>query len=546
MQPLPNPQDTQVGGCSQSEIVAQTDKLQVSHRLHSPSQQTPAQIEMVSKSDSANNSASEMQSDLKAKEEQACIDRDKLVEQNAFMSREVSGTQPPSTVQLNVASESQPAAASSSNMQPQIREGLVWDDSGLSVEPRWSREPQIEAINQVCRRVLTLGPEDLCAVTFHAEGCFNKVYLVDTPQGKSIMRVSLPVDPGHKTRGEVTTLRWIRRMTQIPVPKVIAFDDTRDNEIGFEWILMDLLPGKSAYKMWRKMSMPAKTWFTEQIAEFQSQLFRRSLEDAKFQSIGTLYATEDISDPARGDPTPGRVVALMFFQGDRYNYDVPRGPFRSSHDWLSAQLAIIRQEALDQDANDEDEDSREEAEVCLKVATRLTALLPKIFPAIQDPPERTVLWHDDLSLVNILVDGDGKVTGVLDWECVSCEPLWVAAGMPQFLVGNTEEEEPDKDQYGDDEGEEDDELGSEGKTALYWENLMEYEKTQLRKVYPAKMKELWPQWETEVTYRPLKADFLRAINEILYGWFYGRIHPWIDAVESGTFPSFKDVVYPKA
>jgi hypothetical protein len=37
--------------------------------------------------------------------------------------------------------------------------------------------------------------------------------------------VSLPVDPGAKTRGEVATLQLVRRKTDVPVPRVIAFDD---------------------------------------------------------------------------------------------------------------------------------------------------------------------------------------------------------------------------------------------------------------------------------------------------------------------------------
>jgi aminoglycoside phosphotransferase (APT) family kinase protein len=39
------------------------------------------------------------------------------------------------------------------------------------------------------------------------------------------------------------------------------------------------------------------------------------------------------------------------------------------------------------------------------------------FPSPESLPKRTVIWHDDLSLSNILVD-EGIITAVLDWECV--------------------------------------------------------------------------------------------------------------------------------
>ncbi|KAK4118876.1 kinase-like protein [Parathielavia appendiculata] len=426
------------------------------------------------------------------------------------------------------------------------RDGLEWDDEGFDLTPRWAWQPQVDKIAQVCRRVLGLSAEDDCRVTFHAEGAFNKLYLIDTAHGKSLLRVSLPVDPKHKTQGEVTTLRWIRRMTHVPVPKIIAFDDTQDNEIGFEWILMELMPGVSAYKRWRKLSMAEKTWLVEQVAEFQSRLFRHSHEDAKFQSIGTLFPSDPGSDSIYGDPKPGRIVSRMFFMGDHFNYDIARGPFRSSHDWLSAYLSIICQAQADLSAKAEDEDDREEAENCLRVAAKLTKLLPKIFPPLLNPAEQTVLWHDDLSLQNILVDDDGKVTALIDWECVSCEPLWVAAEMPKFLLGPAREEEPNREGYAD--ASEDvigsEELDDEGKTELYWIHLMEYEQTQLRKVYAAKMKELWPQWETEVTYGTLKLDFLGAVGRCAAGWYLKRIEQWIDAVEDGAFPRLMDVLKP--
>ncbi|KAK4234580.1 altered inheritance of mitochondria protein 9, mitochondrial [Achaetomium macrosporum] len=429
-------------------------------------------------------------------------------------------------------------------MKDQHRDGLEWEDRAWDPEPHWAREPQIDAITNLCRKVLALATEDRCHVAFHAEGALNKLYLIESPQGKSLLRVSLPVDPRHKTRGESTTLRWIREMTTVPVPKVIAFDDSQDNEIGFEWILMELMPGVSAYKRWRKLSMADKTRLVEQVAEFQSQLFRRSLEDANFQSIGTLSSGDDTPQPAPGSPRPGRLVSRLFFWGDNFSYDVPRGPFRSSHDWLSAQLSIIREKQARILETEEDEDDRAEAKVILRVATKLAALLPKIFPQLQNPPERTVLWHDDLSLSNILIgEEDAKITAIIDWECVSCEPLWVAAEMPKFLDGAGREEEPQRDGYAQASPSEkaEDGLDNERKNILYWIHLMEYEQTQLRKVYAAKMKELWPRWEEEATYGSLKSDFYEALLQA-EGWGVKRVEKWVDIVmEGGAFPRLSDV-----
>ncbi|KAK3305285.1 phosphotransferase enzyme family-domain-containing protein [Chaetomium strumarium] len=431
-------------------------------------------------------------------------------------------------------------------MNDQHREGLEWDDSGWDLVPRWAREPRLEAIAELCRRVLELAAGDHCHVAFYAEGAFNKLYLVESRRGKSLLRVSLPVDPRHKTHGECATLHWIREMTTVPVPKVIAFDDCRDNEIGFEWILMELMPGVSAYKRWRKLSMAEKTQVVEQVAEFQSQLFRHGIEDANFQSIGTLRFGDGTSQLGPGNPKPGRLVSRFFFGGDRFNYDVPRGPFRSSHDWLGTQLGIVREEQSRILETAEDEEDRADAKAILRGAEKLAALLPKIFPQLQNNPlERTVLWHDDLSLANILIgEKDAKITAIIDWEGVSCEPLWVAAEMPKFLRGPSREEEPQRDRYGEaNEYDQDDELDNEGKTGLYWIHLMEYDMTQLRKVYAAKMRELWPRWEEEVTYSSLKSDLYEALHRLSDGWQVKRVEKWVDLViEGGEFPRLSDVL----
>ena len=228
-----------------------------------------------------------------------------------------------------------------------------------------------------------------CGVTFHAEGAFNKLYPVDSPRGKSLLRVSLPVDPGHKTRGEATTLRWIRRNTDVPVPYVIAFEDSRDNEIGFEWILMELMPGVPARSRWRKMSMADKVSLVEQIADFQNQLFRHGVEDDKFHCIGTLTG-DNTSESDICHPKPGRLISL-FFWGDHFKYDIPRGPFRSSYDWLGTYLSIVRQQQVRILRTDDDEDNREDAENLLRVAIKLTAMLPTVFPPLETPTEPTVL-----------------------------------------------------------------------------------------------------------------------------------------------------------
>ncbi|KAK0627893.1 phosphotransferase enzyme family-domain-containing protein [Immersiella caudata] len=421
-----------------------------------------------------------------------------------------------------------------------LRDGLAWDDAPnrLDVSARWTREPDIAAIASVCRRHLGIhpsAPDADCAVYFHTAGTYNKLYLVDSSRGRYMMRVSLPVDPGAKTRGEVATLQLVRRKTDIPVPRVIAFDDTSSSEIGFEWILMELMPGRPTYYRWRRMTMSQKETLVSRVAEFQAQLFRCGPPGfSGFRAIGTLGTSEV--------PEPGPIVSAVFFEGAHFHYTVPRGPFNSSHDWLRAHLMIIIKEHTTALANSDAAD-REYAEGVLRVTRKLLRLLPKIFPQLIHPPERTVLWHDELSLMNLMVDDSGRITAVIDWECVSTMPRWVASQMPEFLRGTRREEKPDRSRYTDvsetgsdpSDGDLADSLDNEGKTELYWIHLMEYEQTQLRKVYAARMRHLRPDWDVEVAEGHLKVDFLEAVRKCGGGFYLKRIEQWVDAVERKEF-----------
>ncbi|KAF5261463.1 hypothetical protein FOXYS1_7862 [Fusarium oxysporum] len=380
-------------------------------------------------------------------------------------------------------------------MQRATQDGLEWQESFLDLEPVWTREPSIGAIESISRQQLKITSDNPCTVTFHGAGFFNKFYLVRAEGSTFVMRVTLPVYPRHKTRAEVITLKWVRENTTIPAPEVFAFDDSNDNEIGFEWILIEFMQGTSAQKRWRTMSMEQKIALTERIATFQFELSGLEKQELAFKSMGTLDSPEtDLEADFRAPEaaiTPGRMVIPEFFKGDYLTYDIPRGPFLSTHDWLSAVLTF-------------DEHDIEDPEDILPVAQSLLALLPKVFPPDLGRPEPSALHHHCSHLDNILVNEHGEVTAVIDWECVTALPLWMLSQVPNFLIDQPREDEPQRDAYMNETPEEAAEaadrrndpnyLDNEGKNQLYWIHMMEYETTQLRKVYKAKLEEVCPDW----------------------------------------------------
>lgn len=460
------------------------------------------------------------------------------------------------------------------------RKGLYWHQGSLDLQPRWEYEPSLEAVKAVCLQTLgiTQGTPDYCTVSFLASGGFNKLYLVETTKQnqkkKCVMRVSLPVDPHHKTIGEVTTLRWLRRHTTIPVPGVIGFDSSSDNKIGFEWIMMDFMPGVSAWYMWRKMSMAAKRTLVERLADYQVQLCKSSRPShgsSGFSGIGTLKDASENEITGTGNlaVAPGRNVSPIFFWGPHYDYDVPRGPFRSSHDWLHSYIQLIIEEQSTIAKESDNEEYREDATEHLQTANKLLDLLPKLFPsASESPPEPTILWHSDLSLSNILVDDQGAITAIVDWECSATMPHWVTVQTPTCLSSNLQRDEmPNRDTYANEDpndataqsssiissgggGDGDASsattthpiLDNEGKNELYWIHLMEYEMTQLKTVYANRMRLLSSTWDKDVADTNCKADFLTAVNYCAAGFFLKGIGRWIDALNEGELPRLYSIL----
>ncbi|KAF5017715.1 hypothetical protein F66182_10334 [Fusarium sp. NRRL 66182] len=303
------------------------------------------------------------------------------------------------------------------------------------------------------------------------------------------------------------------------------------------------MPGVSAYKKWRKLTTIQKVALVQRVAELQAQIFNHT-----FSGIGTLTVGDE--DQNYQEEQPGKMVSRFYFWGNHFDYDVARGPFRSTYDWLASYLEIIVNDQITAKEEAEDEEDEEDASFALALARRLADLLPKVFPSLQNPPERSVIWHDDMSLSNVLVNEQGDITALLDWECVSALPLWMAAAVPKFLQGSTREEEPKRQNYADEcENEsstpgdnEEDDLDNEGKNELYWIHLMEYEKTQLRQLYHAHMCKLRPGWDAEIEQKALKEDFVGAVFRCGQGFFLKRIAQWIDAIDKGQFPRLKDVL----
>ena len=413
-------------------------------------------------------------------------------------------------------------------MPRSARPGLLWDTRPFNQGRLWEYDPVLEDVAALCREKLNIRPDE-CDVSFLGEGCNNKVYLVQiNGEKKYVMRVSLAVDPKYKTAGEVSTIEWLQLHTKVPVPKVIGFNDSNKNSIGFEWIPMDYMPEQSAFYRWLKMSMDEKITVTKDVADCLMDMVSKS----SFNGIGTLQG------PA--PHTLGRIVDMDLCYNDHYDLDIPRGPFHCTRDYF---LSLIETTIPDWDAElnrsllNYKQSSAKTDQGYLDLAYRIRRLLPILFPYSSTSAEPTVPWHIDLDLRNIMLGSDNTLSGIIDWEFVPTLPLWATTQTPKFLDGYVRHEKPDPDCYWSSPGQfdSDDERDNEGKSNAYWMNLKEYENILLREVYNERMSQLNPDWEKLTRQGRFCNDMRYAINMISVGFFRKRITAWLDKIEDGNW-----------
>ena len=411
--------------------------------------------------------------------------------------------------------------------------GLAWKDELMGSQPIWTEDPSLELVAEIAHRHLKLSQDEISQTTteFRFQGAFNKLYAVECPQGSFFMRVTLPVDPHFKTLSEVATITLLQSCTSVPVPRIIASSSTSDNELKFEWILMERVHGLPLDAMWASLTWNTKVPCVKEVASIMAQLF-----ELRYDSIGNLFIAKDLpiasEHTSQNDATEsnsvvlGQIVSMAFFWNTRLRSDVYRGPFASSRDWLEARFQLMEDDCRlvleSQSADEHDIEDMEEAQQLLK---RLRKQLPSFFPSNDDDREEFALHHDDISRHNLIIDSKGKLQALVDWECVSVMPVWKGCQIPSFIVTPDRTERPNPENYT---------VYTECSSFnLYDDHLNEYECTCLRGCFLEEMAKLTPRWVAEYQKSKREVDFDNALENCNTPFVKSSVRAWLDSVEAG-------------
>ncbi|KAG9237407.1 kinase-like domain-containing protein [Amylocarpus encephaloides] len=366
------------------------------------------------------------------------------------------------------------------------KNSMDWDRElwpGMFSEPDWLIEPDVSVIPSLIQPYIpTQSPNRLSspsdvdarsrpyrqtppleniAVEAYKSGAYNKTYLVtvkaddfhtETSQHPQvyILRVTIPVDLWYKLESEISTMSYVREHTSIPVPLVYAYDTSCDNTLGFEWMLMEFIPGRKLSSRVRDDSMTLSQQ-KECIVTVAGWLYQ--LSRLRFDAVGSIFYDWDT-----GRYTIGRAEDIVFVRDQCVKYsgaDISRGPFRCFRDYFQAIVNITRAyytdpvniEAAEElqrliDAGDRkaynaawwrpDQLTGWLPSHCTAVEKVLAALFPKNCDRGNKEME-TQLYHHDAHGGNIIVDEEGRPTALIDWENVMARPVEMIDPEPKVL-----------------------------------------------------------------------------------------------------------------
>jgi hypothetical protein len=306
-------------------------------------------------------------------------------------------------------------------------------------------------------------------------------------------------------------------------------------------MLMELLPGESLIELSRRIfSKERKERLVHTVANYQSQLLKRV---NLVGSSGSLYNYQASSDNAGGGSSAARIVEVRstflfpFWFGPIAEHSTMLGPYRSS---LQMWNAVLQVKIAEQDlvltsdtSNGDDEKTAEDAKAIIR---RLATALLNLIPDSHDAIDETALCHWDLDLQNILVNDGCQITGIVDWESVNGLPFWRALSLPPFFFDDRlREEKPDPDKDGNGPK-------SQGKNDMYFEHLLEYELTQLSKLYKAQMDQRHPEYtKFQKEYASMR-DIERAVHSVTNELTVRYIRRWLDELEQGKESSFLKIL----
>ncbi|KAL9631712.1 MAG: hypothetical protein Q9204_004111 [Flavoplaca sp. TL-2023a] len=249
--------------------------------------------------------------------------------------------------------------------------------------------------------------------------------------------------------------------TQVPTPKLLAWNANATNPVGAEYIIMEKAPGVQLFTVWDDVSAADRINLIKSLTQLE-----RQLATIKFPAYGSLYHRQSISKPSERidldmsvDPAGHYCVGPSCFPAwtngsttADLNSMLDMGPCEYLQgSWVQTMLIV---KGLDLHQYGSALAQRSASRTCLPMNktmslnlqgtpedhTILRDIALKLLPYLAGSPilqqsAKPVLWHTDLHMGNIFVSetDHSQIVSIIDWQHTSISPHFLQARWPVFL-----------------------------------------------------------------------------------------------------------------
>ena len=300
----------------------------------------------------------------------------------------------------------------------------------------------IQTIHHEDLSLRTLAPLHGCSVSPEPlNGSYNLVYLVTFEDGVQWI-FKIPAN-GYYTcfdrsaaealTSEALTMRLIKQTTTIPLPTVYHFDASFKNDLGCPYILMDFLKGKPLWE----------GWFDEESSRSSVEQFRaRSMQTIAAAMVQLSQFTVDNGGFLQFE-RDGRPVGVTASRVPDWlaGSDMQQGLTTAREGCLYCEKGPIKDPAasflfmLDRRGVREGDGPLElGSHEIVRMFTEWT--LEKAENA-NNRRRKFVIAHPDFAVQNFLVEDDGTLCGIIDWDGVAAVPLSIGClKYPDWLMSD--------------------------------------------------------------------------------------------------------------
>ncbi|KAI1821833.1 kinase-like domain-containing protein [Xylaria intraflava] len=325
----------------------------------------------------------------------------------------------------------------------------LWDEEARLRE-RY-RQFDVHELQEVAAK--SVGAETCVSMAKLAEGGFNKVFRLVMDNGLAVVaRIPNPKTGSARwtTASEVATMEFARSILGIPVPKVLAWNMDADNPVRSEYIVMEEAAGTQLSQVWDTLSLDTKMEIVDDLVNIE-----KKLTSVSFTRYGSLYFAQHsfpgcVQARVAGDSSTSHIAEIEsryvigpvadrdFWDGERKNLCIDRGPWKRAQDYLKA-IAQRERAWLSRIApNAANSSSGFSTEVKSQLCPEAHLALYDKFDRISEyilpgaPLDKSTLWHWDTHASNLFIK-DGKISSIIDWQDSWAGPFFLQARQPQLV-----------------------------------------------------------------------------------------------------------------